>query len=191
MSDKKPPVIVMLDGPAAGAMAALSLAAASMKTTQVLVAMDSAEQTAPTPRTDEYERSIRKPHPVYGLVRPGEKNPMGRFLDLIRSVEADAKEWKEQHENLLAMFRTSEDRAAKAERELSAAKDEAERLREALKPQIMPSVGLAIGTRLRDFYRNRFALVNPVQHTDNERQVILAALKLLLAALATTRKDTA
>lgn len=94
--------------------------------------MSQDEQATPTTRTDNFERSIRKPHPVYGLVRPGEKNPMGRFLDLIRSVEADAKEWKEQHENLLAMFRTSEDRAAKAERELSAARAEAERLREAL-----------------------------------------------------------
>lgn len=72
---------------------------------------------------------------------------------------------------------------------LEAAKAEAERLREALKPKIMPSVGVAIGARLRDFYKNRFALVNPVQHTDNERQVILAALESLLAALAATRKE--
>lgn len=40
-----------------------------------------------------------------------------------------------------------------------------------------------IGARLLTFYRDRFALVEPVHHTDNERQVLIAALELLQAAL--------
>lgn len=39
-----------------------------------------------------------------------------------------------------------------------------------------------VGARLRQFYGNRFALVEPVLHTDTERQVLLIALQCLEAA---------
>lgn len=51
-------------------------------------------------------------------------------------------------------------------------------------PQGMREPLEKIGNRLLDFYRDRFALANPVQHTDNERQVLIAALKLLRETLA-------
>lgn len=41
-----------------------------------------------------------------------------------------------------------------------------------------------VGGRLRDFYAGRFALGEPVHHTDMERQVILAALDVLADAIA-------
>ena len=44
----------------------------------------------------------------------------------------------------------------------------------------MKEVYLKVGTRLHDFYSNRFALVEPVLHTDIERQVLLKALKMLV-----------
>lgn len=45
-----------------------------------------------------------------------------------------------------------------------------------------------VGKRLRNFYSNRFALANPVHHTDNERQVLLVALRLLDEALAAAER---
>jgi len=44
----------------------------------------------------------------------------------------------------------------------------------------MKDVYLKVGSRLVDFYANRFALVEPVLHTDIERQVLLKALKMLV-----------
>lgn len=47
-----------------------------------------------------------------------------------------------------------------------------------------------IGTRLLKFYRDRLALVEPIHHTDNERQVLVAALELLQAALQVPSETT-
>ena len=45
-----------------------------------------------------------------------------------------------------------------------------------------------IGKRLLDFYCGRFALTQPVQHTDNERQTLVAALRLLQDALSASQE---
>lgn len=44
--------------------------------------------------------------------------PLMALLERLADARRDSAEWKEQHENLLAMFRASENRAAKAEEEL-------------------------------------------------------------------------
>ena len=50
-------------------------------------------------------------------------------------------------------------------------------------PRGMQSVLQKVGARLLKFYSNRFALVEPVLHTDIERQVLVAALETLSAAV--------
>ncbi len=55
------------------------------------------------------------------------------------------------------------------------------------RPRGIGSVLNVVGNRLRKFYDNRFALVEPVQHTDTERQVILIALQCLADALKAPR----
>jgi hypothetical protein len=50
--------------------------------------------------------------------------------------------------------------------------------------QGMTGVYEKVGKRLIDFYAGRFALIEPVQHTDNERQVLLVALRCMMDVLA-------
>lgn len=48
----------------------------------------------------------------------------------------------------------------------------------------MLSVFETVGKRLHGQLSDRFALTNPIQFTDNERQVLVRALRVLLDALA-------
>lgn len=51
---------------------------------------------------------------------PRELVALVKVLDKLAAAKRDSAEWKDQHENLLAMFRTSEQRALKAEAALAA-----------------------------------------------------------------------
>lgn len=65
--------------------------------------------------------------------RDGTSSAMPAVINLLKRIgeaKADSAEWKEQHENLLAMYRTSEDSNTQLRAALSDAKRDAERFKD-------------------------------------------------------------
>lgn len=100
--------------------------------------------------------------------------------DIRQMVEKEADEHLAGYRELGAKCAALEERAEKAERR-------AERLKvhaEAMAPTVMLDPLRIIGDRLMAHYGDRFCLSRPTIHTNNERQVLVAALKALRAGLA-------
>ena len=117
--------------------------------------------------------------------------PQMACLNHLKSAHAAALEeierlnaaWKAQQFHLEAEERESahwQERAEKAERRAERLKGHAE----AMAPVGMLEPLRIIGDRLLAHYGDRFCLTRPTLHTDNERQVLVAALKALRAGLA-------
>ena len=110
-------------------------------------------------------------------------NQLRAHAAALEEIERLNAAWKAQQFHLEAEERESahwQERAEKAERRAERLKGHAE----AMAPVGMLEPLRIIGDRLLAHYGDRFCLTRPTLHTDNERQVLVAALKALRAGLA-------